>query len=186
MDLSTAVPFFRALADESRLKLLGLLAERERSVEELATLLGLRPPTVSHHLSRLKQVGLVHMRADGTTHLYRLDGEALRRLSRQVLARDGVLELAESVPGDTWDRKVLRDFLDGERLKEIPASRKKRDVVLAWLAGRFDAGHEYSETEVNAVIGRHHPDYATLRRELVGAKLMQRERSIYSRTGHPS
>ena len=37
-------------------------------------------------------------------------------------------------PSDAWERKVLHDFFDGERLKEIPSSRKKRLVILKWLA----------------------------------------------------
>ena len=48
----TLVHFLKTLAHESRLKLLGLLAEREYSVGELAELLDLKEPTVSHHLAK--------------------------------------------------------------------------------------------------------------------------------------
>ncbi|GCE21437.1 ArsR/SmtB family transcription factor [Dictyobacter kobayashii] len=47
--------FLKLLADRNRLKLLGLLANREQSVEELAAQLQLKAPTVSHHLARLKK-----------------------------------------------------------------------------------------------------------------------------------
>jgi DNA-binding transcriptional ArsR family regulator len=57
--------FFKALADANRLKIVGLLAQRPYSGEELAALLGLKPSTISHHLSRLAQVGLVSARAEG-------------------------------------------------------------------------------------------------------------------------
>jgi len=40
------------------LKIIGLLAQRSYSVEELAALLDLKAPTVSHHLSKLAQAGL--------------------------------------------------------------------------------------------------------------------------------
>ena len=56
-DLETLLAFFKAMANESRLKIVGLLAERERSGQELAELLGLKEPTVSHHLSVLKALG---------------------------------------------------------------------------------------------------------------------------------
>lgn len=59
----------KALADASRLKILGLLASRECSVEELATLLDLKAPTVSHHLARLRDAELVSMRGQGNSHL---------------------------------------------------------------------------------------------------------------------
>ena len=48
-ELQTLLSFFKVLADESRLKILGILATQERSVEELAELLQLKTPTVSHH-----------------------------------------------------------------------------------------------------------------------------------------
>ena len=56
------VIFFKALADGTRLKIIGLLAQHAYSVEELAALLNLRPSTISHHLSRLAAAGLVFRR----------------------------------------------------------------------------------------------------------------------------
>jgi len=49
----------RALADASRLRLVGLLAGRPMAVEELAAASGFRPGTVVHHLKRLEATGLV-------------------------------------------------------------------------------------------------------------------------------
>jgi DNA-binding transcriptional ArsR family regulator len=179
--LDLAVRFFKALADESRLRLVGILAHQERSVEELAAMLDLRAPTVSHHLARLRVIGLVTMRPEGTTHLYRLATEALRTMSRDLLTPERIGSLADDVEGEAWERKVLRDFFEGERLKEIPASRKKREVILRWLANRFEPGMRYPEREVNAIIKRHHPDSATLRRELIGYGWLQRENGVYWR-----
>jgi predicted transcriptional regulator len=181
MEFISVLSFFKALSDESRLKIVGVLASKERSVEELASLLELRAPTVSHHLARLKDVGLVAMRSEGTTHLYRLNIKELRSLSKQVLAMDTIVTMADTVPTDTWERKIVTDFFEGQRLKEIPASRKKREVVLKWLCERFARGVQYKEKEVNEIIFRHHPDFATLRRELIGAGLLKRENSIYWR-----
>src|SRR5438067_326749 len=141
--LEVVLRFFKSLADESRLRLLGILAARERSVEELASLLDLKPPTVSHHLNVLKELGLVRMRREGTTHLYSLDTDALRTLSRDVLTPEKMVSLADDVEGAAWERKVLRDFFEGERLKEIPASRKKRRIILRWLTNRFQPGVRY-------------------------------------------
>lgn len=179
--LAQMLSFFKVLSDESRLKIVAALASTERSVEELATMLELKAPTVSHHLSRLKETQLVTMRSEGTTHLYRLNLEPLRLLSKQVLSMEAIC-LDESVASDAWERKVLKDFFEGERLKEIPASRKKREVILKWLAERFKPDRQYPEKEVNAIIGQHHQDFATLRRELIGARLLAREQGVYWRT----
>jgi DNA-binding transcriptional ArsR family regulator len=180
--LESVLPVFKALADESRLRLLGVLVQREANVDELATLLSLRPPTVSHHLAKLREIGLLRVRVEGTSHLYSLDVEALRDLRRDLLAPESVASFA---PPDerTWERKVLHDFFEGERLREIPASRKKREVVLRWLAERFERDRRYAEKEVNAVLACHHPDFATLRRELIADDpgLMTRENGIYWR-----
>src|SRR5258708_40159579 len=151
-----ALQFFRALADESRLKIVGLLANGERSVDELADALRLKAPTVSHHLTKLRETGLVQMRAAGTTHFYRLNGDALRQMSKDLLTPERIASLVDDVEGDAWDRKVLRQSFEGERLKQIPMSRKKRDVILNWLAGRFAMGRRYSEAEGNEIIMRHH------------------------------
>lgn len=181
MEFARILSFFKALSDESRLKIVGALAANERSVEELATLLALRAPTVSHHLAKLKEVGLIEMRSEGTTHLYRLKTTEMRALARQVLALETIESFSEDVISDAWERKILGDFFEGQRLKEIPASRKKREVILRWLAERFRFGKRYPEKEVNAIIGRHHPDFATLRRELIGARLLARESGVYWR-----
>ncbi|HAT45351.1 MAG TPA: ArsR family transcriptional regulator, partial [Ktedonobacter sp.] len=66
-DFQTLLQFFKALGDENRLKLLGILANREQSVEELAAQLQLKTPTVSHHLAKLKELDLVSMRSEGNT-----------------------------------------------------------------------------------------------------------------------
>ena len=67
------------------------------------------------------------------------------------------------------------------KLTQIPASRKKRDVILHWLASHFEEDRRYKETEVNDLLQHYHPDSATLRRELIGAGLLERQDSIYWR-----
>ncbi len=186
----TLLRFFKALADESRLKIVGILAGRECSVEELAALLGLKEPAVSHHLGKLEELGLVRVRPVGTSRLYRLDAEPLRAMNRELFTQEKVEILAgeavanEGAGGsdaDPWERKVLDNFREGERLKEIPAGLKKRLVILRWLAAGFDPARRYPEREVNDILKRHHPDCATLRRELVDHGLLARERGVYWR-----
>ena len=177
-DLTTLVQFFKALANESRLKLVGALAQQERSVEELASILELKEPTVSHHLSKLKELQLVHMRAEGNTHYYYLDIDALQAMQKATLT---ATQVAQSVREDIWETKVLNSFVENDIIKEIPASRKKRRIILKWLAQKFELERLYPEQELNQIIKPIHPDTATLRRELVGYNMMQRENSVYQR-----
>jgi hypothetical protein len=83
-----------------------------------------------------------------------------------------------------FDAQVLQNFVDaGGRLTGIPVQRKKRVAILRWLVEDFQPGRRYSEREVNRILARHHPDFAALRRYLVDEELMQRNRSVYWRTG---
>ena len=173
--------FCKAMADESRLKIVGLLSSHERSVMDLAALLNLKEPTVSHHLSVLKELDLVTLRADGNVHWYRLKPDVLRKISRAVFSTENIARIAVSAEADGWDRKVLDNFVRGERLAEIPVSRKKRWVILKWLAQRFELDTNYSEADVNAILKQHHEDCATLRRELIGYRMLARAGGIYRR-----
>ena len=184
-DLHDLLRYLKALADQSRLRLIGILATGERSVEELAALLDLRAATVSHHLYLLKELDLVTMRAEGNTHVYRLNGKGLARINK-LLNTPERLAATERAEGDAWERKVLRDFFEGDRLKGIPAYQKKRLVILKWLASQFEWGRTYTEAEVNALIKRYHPDTAALRRYLVDHRFMQREHGIYWRLDAPA
>jgi hypothetical protein len=90
------------------------------------------------------------------------------------------------VTGDirSHDDRVLENFVDpAGRLMSIPVQHKKRLAVLRWLVEDFQPGRLYAEDEVNRIIARRHPDFASLRRFLVDEELMQRRRSVYWRTG---
>lgn len=67
------------------------------------------------------------------------------------------------------DAKLAR-FLDGEgRLKQLPAKQSVRALAHDYLAGKFECGRDYSETDVNGILSSWHTfgDYFTLRRGLV-------------------
>ncbi len=179
-DVATLLAFFKAMANESRLRIVGLLAERERSGQELAELLELSEPTVSHHLSLLKGLDLITSRPEGVTHWHALKPGALDAVARTFFDQKEVAAMA--APARSWEDKVLATFVapDGA-IAQIPASRRKRWIVLKWLAERFEEGRRYPESEVNEIIQRSHWDCATLRRELIGYQMMTRENRIYWR-----
>lgn len=170
------VDVFKALADANRLKIIGLLARQPYSVEELAALVEIKPPTVSHHLARLAEVGLVSVRAESYYSVYSLDEKALKALSQRLFSPEQMSAAIEQVDMDAYDRKVVADYSrrDGS-LKTIPVQRKKLEAVLRHVVQAFEPDKRYSEKQVNHLLGRFHEDTATLRRELVGYGLMRRE-----------
>ena len=170
------VTFFKALAEPNRLKIVGLLAQHSYSVEELAALLNLKPSTVSHHLSKLAEVGLVSARAESYYNVYQLDKGALDASTRTLFSKERMSAATAHVDLDAYDRKVVTDYTrpDGS-LKSIPAQRKKLEAALRYVVKAFEPGQHYSEKQVNIMLSRFHEDTATLRRELVGFGLMERE-----------
>ena len=161
--------FFKALADATRLKIVGLLAERPLTVEQLAEMLHLRASTVSHHLSLLALAGLVSARAESYYNVYQLETGALQSMAARLLTPETLPAAAAGVDVGAYDRKVLADYsLPDGRLKTIPAQRKKLEAVLNHIAGDFTPGVRYSERQVNDMLSRYHEDVSTLRRELVG------------------
>jgi len=170
------VSFFKALADPSRLKIVGLLAQQPYSVEELAALVGLKPSTVSHHLAKLSKVGLVHARTESYYNVYQLNKDALDEKARSLFTNDDLNASIADVNLSAYDQKVVADYTrkDGS-LKTIPAQKKKLEAVLRYVVEGFEKGKRCSEKRVNEILKGYHEDTATLRRELVGYGLMQRE-----------
>ncbi len=168
--------FFKALSDANRLKIVGLLAQRPYTVEELATLLDLRPSTVSHHLTRLAEIGLVSARAESYYNVYQLETAALEAMAQRLLSREMLSEAAQAVDLDAYDQEVLRNYLlpDGS-LKQIPSQRKKVEVILRYIIKSFEPDTTYTEQEVNAILARFHKDVASLRRELFDMKMLGRD-----------
>jgi len=131
----------RSIGSAHRLELLELLAQIERSVEELAGLSGLTIANASQHLQQLRRSGLVESRRDGKRVLYTLaDGEvvallgALRRITeRNVGAVEKVL--------NSYFRE--RDNLEPVSRKELLRRMRERlvTVIDTRPAEEFAAGH---------------------------------------------
>jgi biotin operon repressor len=170
------VTFFKAFADANRLKIVGLLAQQPYSVEELAALLDLKPSTVSHHLAKLAQIGLVSAKTESYYNVYQLDEKALETKSRNLFSQENLAASVADVDADAYDNKVVKDYVrkDGS-LKTIPAQRKKLEAVLRYVVKAFEVNKRYSEKKVNEILSGYHEDTASLRRELVGYGLMKRE-----------
>lgn len=177
----------QAMLDMEMLKVVAALMGGERPLIEVAEELGVPPSFSRGPLGRLIFLEIVAAReSDGRIfcklnrrRLHALNG-ALQRLSRDLFAGERPANAAESADVDEADRRVLRGLLRGEELKHIP-SGDRLQPVLRWLAGKFEPGRRYPEREVNELLKRHHPDFATLRRDLVDFRYLAREREIYWR-----
>jgi hypothetical protein len=168
--------FFKALADANRLKIVGLLAQGEYTVEQLAEMLELRPSTVSHHLTRLSKARLVSARSESYYNVYYLETNTLEAMSQRLLARETFPAVTAEVDMDAYDRKVINTFCEADgRIRQFPAQQKKFEAILRYVIQEFDPGMRYSEKQVNEILKNYSDDTATLRRGFIEFKMMQRE-----------
>jgi len=186
--LDELLPMLKALADESRLALMWQLYRAEHTVGDLAERVNLSEPTVSHHLSKLREVGLVSLRMAGNQRFYRVNGVGLEKFKRLIAEIEQLSpELDDVVTSDNewiaalgWDeeeQEVLREYTVNGKLIRIPAKQKKWLVVLRWLATLFEADKLYTEPEVNAILKQaYEHDFVSLRRDLIDFGYLRRER----------
>lgn len=177
----------KALADESRLTLLRILTERELSVGEMAERLNLGEPTISHHLVRLREAGLVTLRMAGTQRFYRVNATGLAKFKTLMNEIEKMPPSEAPVVSDNnwidalgweqFDREVLKEYTVNGCIKQLPTKQKKFLVILRWLATFFKPDTMYSEPEVNAILKAVYEfDYVSLRRDLISMGYLRRER----------
>jgi DNA-binding transcriptional ArsR family regulator len=180
--LEQFVGFFKALAEVSRLRIVGLLAEKDRTGEELAAALRLHPGTISHHMARLTASGIVSARPQGYYTVYRLNPDSLHALAERLLSNKGLARVASDLDPGAYERKVLKDFVSAAgTLRTIPAQRKKRSVILRHIVQELTPARHYSEKQLNNILKRFHADTATMRREMIAEKLIVRQNGEYWR-----
>src|SRR4029078_6205108 len=118
-----------AVAEPRRRAILDVLAQGERSVNDLVAELGLAQPQVSKHLNVLREVGAVDVREDGRRRLYRINGEALKPIHDWVVG-------FEQLWSERFDRldDVLEDLKREEQGDVTGDEREPRE-------GHDTAGH---------------------------------------------
>lgn len=179
-EIETLVDFLKVLADRNRLRILGMLSEREHSVREIATILKVKEPSASWHLHQLKGLGLVEMRSEGTTHLYKLRQQGIHSLLKD-LAQDADAKMEEDPNNSDFERKVLSHFVRQGKLIEFTTRQAKQIVVLRHIAQQFRVGEFYTELQMNGLLKEVYPDFASMRRYLVDFGFMKRDKGVYWR-----
>ena len=131
----------KALASPHRIELLELLAQSERTVESLASELGLPMANVSQHLQALRQAALVDSRKQGLHVHYRLADDAVADLCRSVrtVAERRLADLDRLVRDHFGDRSDTEPVSMPELLKRA----RLADVVILDTrpAHEYEAGH---------------------------------------------
>jgi hypothetical protein len=174
-DNNEMLDFVKALAHADRLMIIGMLVQKPARLAEVAEGLSLPTRKVFDHLAFLEYVGVVHRNDD----LYDLDTDGLERLARHQF--EGKRPAYTPDPDLEKDRqKVLETYLNADgTIRQVPNSRTqaaKFRVVLEYLLAAFEPGAIYTEQEVNTILRRFNEDVAGLRRDLIDAGMLARER----------
>lgn len=159
MKEADAVRLFKCLADKSRLQILQSLAQEEMYVERLAERLDLSAATVSFHLKKLADAGLVTSRKSQYYTMYALCRQPLEKRIGDIL-RETFSEGGQQAQRDAaYRQKVIDTFLQYGKLQSIPVQRKKERIVLEEIVKSFAFGRIYSEKEVNLILAGFHEDF---------------------------
>ena len=181
MTETEAIGLFKCLADKSRLQILKSLAVEDMYVERLAQRLGLTAATVSFHLKKLAQAGAVSSYKSQYYTMYTLNRDLFDTTILDIVQEESEEADLQAQRDEAYRRYVLDSFFQDGRLKTIPVQRKKKRIVLQALAQQFEPQRIYPEGEVNAILARYHDDVCTLRRDLVGEGLLERDAQGYWR-----
>ncbi len=181
MTENQAIELFKCLSDRSRLQILKSLSLEPMYVERLSERLSLSPSTISFHLKKLENAGIVYSQKDQYYQIYHLVESVLKENILDLI-KDESSELdKQKEREDKYAKKVIDNFFEYGKLKNIPAQRKKRVIVLKEMLKAFEVGKRYTEKEVNLIIANYHDDFCTLRREMIIEGLMDREGAEYWR-----
>ena len=181
MTETQALALFKCLADRSRLQILKSLAQEDMYVERLAERLGLTPPTISFHLKKLADAGAVKSYKTQYYTMYALEKSVFMTSILELIQEQSDEAELQRQRDEAYRQKVLDSFFAYGKLKTIPMQKKKERIVLEEIVKSFEHGRKYTEREVNIILADFHDDFCTLRRDMIGEKLMDRDMQIYWR-----
>jgi biotin operon repressor len=177
--MADSIKLFKALADQSRLMIINALMEKPLYVEVLAERLQLSVSTISFHLKKLEEAGIVSSTREQYYMIYHIREEFFDRSLRELLNVEEKVMQEQDERVEQYRNKVISTFFEYGKLISIPVQRKKRRIILEQIAKGFEEGRIYTEKEVNLMIADYHEDFCTLRREMVAERILSRENNIY-------
>lgn len=179
MSEADAIKLFKCLSDKSRLQILKSLAIEDMDVERLAGRLDLTPATISFHLKKLADAGAVRSYKKQYYTMYSLCKDVFMTRILDIISEESDEAAVQDERDAAYRKRVIDSFFEYGKLKSIPAQRKKERIILEEIAKAFEPGRIYTEREVNIIIADFHDDFCTIRRDMIGEKIMDRENGKY-------
>ncbi len=181
MTQENALKIFKSLSDTSRLRIVQSLFKGEMYTELLAERLGLTPSTISFHMKKLEDAGLVVSRKEQYYTVYSLNREVMEASLFDIAAAEPEQIDEQQKREAEYRQKVIDAFFEYGKLKSIPIQRKKKLICYEVIAESFVPGKVYGEKELNDIIAAIHEDYCTIRRDMIGEGILSRDGGKYVR-----
>ena len=134
MTQENALKLFKCLSDASRLRIIQSLNQGEMYTELLAERLELTPSTVSFHMKKLEDAGLVLSRKEQYYTVYSLNREVLEETLYDLAVSQPEQIDEQQKREDAYRQKVLKAFYDYGKLRAIPVQRKKKLICYELIA----------------------------------------------------
>ena len=181
MTQENALMIFKSLSDMSRLRIVQALTKGEMYTELLAERLELTPSTVSFHMKKLEQAGLVVSRKEQYYTVYSLNREVLDESLFTVAVSEPEQADDQQKREEKYRQKVIDSFFRYGKLLSIPVQRKKKMICYEVIAEKLIPGRVYPEKELNEIISAIHEDYCTIRRDMISEGILSRTGNEYVR-----
>ena len=181
MTQENALKIFKSLSDMSRLRIVQSLTQGDMYTELLAERLELTPSTVSFHMKKLEEAGLVVSRKEQYYTVYSLNRELLETSLFDVASSEAEQIDEQQKREEVYRQKVINSFFKYGKLQSIPVQRKKKLICYEVIAENFIPGKVYSEKQLDEIISQIHKDYCTIRRDMIGEGILQRNGNKYVR-----
>lgn len=161
----------KALSDESRLSIFRLLLERDSYSEVIAERLNLAPSTVSFHLKKLTDAGLVTSFRDQYYTIYKANPQIADMSIKEFILNADIK--SPVLNEDKVREKSLKSFFKYGKLVKIPSQKMKRLLVLEKVARSFQTSKAYTRQEALNILEELYPDPALLLKELLQSELLK-------------
>jgi|SRR5690625_102318 len=179
MQLDRIVHFHKTIGDKTRINIISMLKPGPLHGQALAEKLGLTPPTISYHMTKLKEIDVVFQRRDKNTIYFYLNEKKLKAMAEAILHIGKKSIEPDFISIENKNYVITQFFNDEGKLINIPAKHVKKLIVLEYLIQGLKMNQSYEEKELNEYIKQFYDDYATIRRELIMCHFMSREHGKY-------
>lgn len=165
--IEKSLEIFKCLADKSRLKIIHNLLKEPMYVELLSERLELSPSTISFHLKKMENAGIVNSKKEQYYVIYFVNKDLFEISLKKFIDFNTAEGYCEKNRENEYKNKIIKTFFEYNKLKSIPVQRKKKLIVFEEITKKIEKNHKYTERELHLILSEIYEDFITLKKELI-------------------